>query len=108
VLIRFSRQKSNFLNQINLIIDFFDRIIVKFFCTLTSNTPNILYKFKGKLPQFADLMSHDLNSCYLNALNVYLMLPFAIFMSDAKEKATEFRSKYKVTLLKEFDRKNLI
>ncbi len=36
------------------------------------------------------------------------MLPFAIFMSDAKEKATEFRSKYKVTLLKEFDRKNLI
>jgi hypothetical protein len=59
------------------------------------------------LPQFADYMSHDLNSCYLNALNVYLMLPFAIFMSEAKEKAKEFRSKYKVTLLKEIERKKL-
>ena len=36
------------------------------------------------------------------------MLPFAIFMSDAKEKAKKFRSKYQVTLLKKFESKKLI
>jgi hypothetical protein len=45
-------------------------------------------------------MPHDLNSCYLTALNVYLMLPYAIYMSEAKEKAKEFREKFKVSILK--------
>lgn len=44
-------------------------------------------------------MPHDINCCYLAALNVYLSSIFAIFMSDAEKKAKEFASKYKVIIL---------
>ena len=41
-------------------------------------------------------MPHDINSCYLGALSIYLMYKYATFMCEAVEKAKEFEDQYKV------------
>ncbi len=48
------------------------------------------------LPKYAEFMPHDINSCYLGALSIYLMYKYATFMCEAVEKAKEFEDQYKV------------